>query len=109
MTVLDREVRGKRLAPHNSEGINFLPGAQIDHYPLRITRILFLREMLIKIRIALPKTLSVGVVKTRVAIVVRLIDRVAAPRQPVAIAYLNWLAGLVVRSPVALMVRRLAP
>src|SRR5207253_394014 len=109
MAVLDREVRGEGLAPQNSDGINLLSGAEIDDYPLRITRILLAGEVLIKIRITLPKTLGIAIVNTRIPIVVCLINRIAAPWQPIAIACLNRLAGPAVRNPITLVVRRIAP
>ncbi len=109
MAVLDRKICGKGLRPKDSDGIDLLRRAEIDHYPLRICRVVLFSEVLVEIRITLPKSLSVAVVKARVTVVVSLVDRVASTRQAVAITYVNWVAKLAGRDPIALTVRRIAP
>src|SRR5439155_23401401 len=97
------------LRPQNSDGIALLKRAEIDHHPLRIDRVALFGEVLVEIRIAFPKRLSIAVVDARVTVVVRLIDGVATSRQPVAITDVNWLAQLAARDPVTLPLRRFAP
>src|SRR5437879_8283401 len=66
-------------------------------------------EVLVKVRVALPKSLSVAVVKARVTVVVSLVDRVTASRQSVTVADMDRLARLAARGPIALPMLRIAP
>src|SRR5712671_1346683 len=67
--------------------------------------------MLVQIRIALPEAVEVAIIKTRVAIVIGLIDSAAAARKAGTIAHRDCFASLSgeFRRPVALFSAALTP
>ena len=90
-TELDRVVGGKRLRPKNSDRVDWCLLIEINHEPLRPARIFFTGEMFVEIRIALPECCRIAIVDARVAIVICLIDGVAAPRQTITVTDVNRL------------------
>src|SRR2546427_4538179 len=109
MAELDREIGGEGFGPKDLDRVDLPASAQVDHDPLRMQRIFFAGEVLVEIRIALPKTGRVAIINSRVTIIVRLVDGVAASRQTIAVAHSDRRAGLPVRCPIALTARRIAP
>src|SRR5262249_5832944 len=85
IAVLNCERRSELRPPGDPDGVDLFRLAEVDHHPLRVNRIFLAGEMLIEVGITLPKCLQVAVIYARVAIVVSLIDRVAAARQTISV------------------------
>src|ERR1700757_5109601 len=71
--VLELVFLGVWLGPRYPNRIDRLLAAKIDHYPLRVKRVVFSSKRLGKIRIALPVRLLVAIVEARIAIEFRAI------------------------------------
>src|SRR3989442_206776 len=72
-------------SPKQPGRVNQLRFVEVNDHPLRMQRVVFVSKIPIEIGIALPETLTVAVIQTRIAIVVSLIDCIAASRQAITI------------------------
>ena len=76
---------GEGNSPKQPNRIQLLRRAKVNNYPLRVLDIELAGEVLVQIRIALPVTCCVTVVKARIALVISLVDGISAARKLVAI------------------------
>src|SRR5213594_1742125 len=72
-------------------------------------RILLFREVFVEIWITLPKRLLVAVVDSREAVIICLIDGIAATWQAVTVREFYRPSRRAVRSPISFMIRWIAP
>ena len=107
--VLDPVLPGERRAPVNPNAVDRSRGAQIDHHPLGMSVLGFGGEMGIEIRITFPKRFFIAVRDAGIAVIVRLVDRVSASRQTVAVGKVNRLSERIVRGPVSTLMSWIAP
>ena len=75
----------------NPNGVHWFGCAEIDYHPLRMGITGLTGEAGIEIWITFPKRFFVAVSDAGVTIIVRLVDRVSASRQTVAIRKVNRL------------------
>src|SRR5438105_6197686 len=98
--VLNRIVERGRLRPCDVHEVDDAPPAEVDEHPLRTVA---------EVRIAFPESGGIAVVDARISVIVRLIDRVAAARQSIAIGRRDRFCRFIRCGPVALPVCRIAP
>ena len=109
--VLHTEPCRKRLRPLNPDRIDRNRFPKIKNDPLRMMGIGFAREGFGKVGITLPEGLWIIVIESRVAVIVRLVDRIAAARELVTVREKNRMDGIGsgFRGPVTLPVNRITP
>src|SRR5882672_9756664 len=109
ISVLNLIARRERLGPGQAHNIDWDGLFELDHNPLRVKRVVLISKRSIQIRIALPKAFLVSIVQPRIAVVVRLINRIAPARQPITVRELYRNCRFVVRRPVTLPAACVAP
>ena len=77
--VLDLESSRIRFSPKDIDRIDRNRPPEIEDYPLGMAMIGLACVWLAQIGIALPKGLEIPIIKSRVTIIIRLIQRVATP------------------------------
>ena len=107
--ILDAIPFGVRRRPMNTDCIHRFRSTQVDHDPLRMRVVGFTSKVRSQIRIAFPKRFFVTIRNPRIAIVIRLIDRVSASRQTIAIGDIDGFAERIVGRPVSALVNRITP
>ncbi len=106
--VLDLELQGEGLGPGDAGGVDDRRRVEAHHDPLRaLARLAGVAP--VQVGVGLPERRSVAVVEARIAVVIGLVDGVAAPGQPVAPGGQDRRLGRIAGGPVALGVLRVAP
>ena len=91
--VLHHKLSGIRLRPYDADAVDGLRLRHVDHHPLGMQRIAFAREVLGKIRIALPVGALIAIGETREAgIGSAIVSRKAAMRQRISIGITDGIA-----------------
>ena len=108
-TVFNFKVRGVRLSPEDVHGVDRDQASEVNNNPLCVLLVIVACEVFIQIRVALPERVRVAVIKTRVTVIVGLINSVSAARETVTVADRDVCVAACDRCPVALLSCLVAP
>src|SRR2546422_1887234 len=91
--VLDAKAPRVGRAPVEPERVDGRRAAEVEEDPLRMVRVALARVAAVEVWVALPERARRAVVEPRVARVIRLVDRVAAPWEAVPVAHVDAAPG----------------